>query len=422
LVGDHGVFAFTPVLLWVIVAVILVIRQRRHWAWPESIAISAAGLVVTVYILLGTDNFGGEAFGPRWFIAMTPVLFFFAAAPPLYGTPLRRVVFVGLSALSIYTAWQGASGPWHSALPPLRLETSAAELAWPQPLTAGQLAERSVHPLDVTFADVRARLMGYTLNADTLRPGEPITVTLYWQALAPMSDNTSLFIHVINSVGAFSAQRDVSPGLKNLPTAYWKPGAIYADAQPLELAETAYTPDTALVQMGLYRPGGARFAAYGDGTRLPNDAVELAKLKLSPRPGSVPNPAQVNFGNQLMLAGYDLNARVVQSGETISVTLYWRPITTISKDYSVFIHLANGTGDVVAANDGMPYTQPKRTSRWSGQVMQEVRPLKVPSDAPAGLYSIVLGVFDDEGRLPLITPDGHQAGEELQLVQVRVQR
>jgi len=422
LVGDHGVFAFTPVLLWVIVAVVLVIRQRQHWAWLESVAVGVASLFVTVYILLSTDNFGGEAFGSRWFVAMTPVLFFFAAAPSLYRTTLRRFVFVALSALSIYAAWQGASGPWHPALPPLRLETSASELAWPQPLSASQMDERSVHPLDVTFEGIRARLMGYTLNDDTLRPGEPVTVTLYWQALAPMSDNTSLFIHLINSIGAFSAQSDVSPGLKNLPTTHWKPGAVYADPHRLYLGETVYAPDTADLQVGLSRPDGSRFKAYAADGEVADDAVKLVSVKLVPRAGDVPNPARINFGNQLALTGYDLNTRIIRPGDTLSVTLYWQPLVALQKDYSVFTHLADGNGRVIAANDGMPYVQPKRTSRWlPGQVVKEERSLKVSPDSPAGLYEVALGVFSDE-RLPIVALDGHPLGEELELVQVRLER
>jgi hypothetical protein len=421
LVGDHGVFAFTPVLLWVLVALALVVRQRRHWLWQEAMIVGLASMCVTVYILLFTDNFGGEAFGPRWFVTITPLLFLFAAEPVLYSTARRRLTFIVLSAFSVVSAWQGASGPWHSALPLLRLETSAGASAWPQPLSAIELAERSVQPLDVTFEGVRARLAGYTLNADTLRPGDPVTVTLYWQALAPMSNNASLFIHLVNSIDALPAQRDVTPGFGSLPTTHWKPGAVYADAHRLDVPETAFAPDTAFVQTGLYRADGSRLAAHGSEDRVADDAVKLATIKLVPRPGDTPNSVRVNFGGQLALMGYDLNSRTVRPGETISVTLYWQSLARqpLQKDYLVFAHLVDSTGRVVASNDGSPYTQPRRTSRWSMQVMQEMRLLQVAADVPAGLYSIVLGVFADE-RLPVVAPDGHYLGEEWTLVQVRV--
>jgi hypothetical protein len=425
LVGDHGVFAFGPVLLWVVVAVGLTIRKRDHRLWGEAFAIGLASLAITLYILLFTDNFGGEAFGPRWFIAMTPALFFFAADPSLYQTIRRRLLFVVLSILSIFSAWQGASAPWHSALPPLRLETSASSSTWPIPLTSRQFADLpGAHRLDVTFEGVRARLMGYSLDTDTVHPGEPLTVTLYWQALAPISkDDTALFIHLINSVGTFAAQRDIFPGLRHLPTSYWKPGAIYADPHRLDLSETVYAPDTAVVQMGFYRSDGSRLIARSPEGEVADGAVRLASLKLVPRPGNVPNPTRVNFGDQVALVGYDLSTRVIRPGETVSVTLYWQALAPVQEDYSIFLHLTSTTGDVPVKNDSFPYTSPKRTRRWSpGQVMTEVRALAVPDYVPAGLYDIDMGVFsvDTGDRLPIIAPDGHRVSEQMTLLQVRV--
>jgi hypothetical protein len=353
---------------------------------------------------------------------MTPVLFLYAAEPSLYRTTRRRLLFVALGAFSILSAWQGASGPWHNTLPLLRLETSAAASAWPQPLTSEQLAERSAHRLDVTFDGFKARLMGYTLNADTIHPGEPVTVTLYWQALAPMSDKTAMFVHLINSIEAFSAQRDISPGLRNLPTSHWKPGDVYADPYRLDIGETAFAPDEMQVQVGLYRPNGPRLVARGPAGQWPDNAVSLGTLKLAPRPGAVPHPTQVNFGNQVSLVGYDLDARIIRPGEAVSVTLYWQALALMKQDYSVFLHLVDGSGQVMVMDDGMPYTQPKRTSRWlPGQIMQEVRALKAPLDMPVGLYGIELGVFSEAGdRLPVAASDGNYVGEQKMLVQVRV--
>jgi hypothetical protein len=423
LVGDHGLFAFSPVLFWAVYALVTTVAQVKHPSRLQAAVVGLASLAAMLYVLLFTDNFGGWAFGPRWFVSMTPALFFFTADPVLYRSTRRRLLFAALSAVSIYSAWQGASNPWGPALPLLRLETSSSALAWPQPLPSTQLADRSVHRLDVTFEGFKARLMGYALNADTVHPGEPVTVTLYWQALAPMSDKTALFVHLINSIEAFTAQRDISPGLRNLPTSHWKPGDVYADSYRLDIGETAFAPDDMRVQIGLYRPNGPRLAARGPEGQWPNGAISLGTLKLIPRPGDFPNPTQVNFGDQVALVGYDLDARVIRPGEAVSVTLYWQALAPMKQDNSVFLHLVDGSGQVRAMNDGMPYTQPKRTSRWlPGQIMQEVRTLKVPRDTPVGLYGIEMGVFSAEAgdRLPVVAPDGNSVSEQKMLVQVRV--
>jgi hypothetical protein len=238
-----------------------------------------------LYIIIFTDNFGGQAYGPRWFIAVTPPLFFFAAEPTLYRSGQRWLILAALSAVSVFAAWQGAPNPWGPALPPLRLGTSASSLAWPTPL-----------------------------------------------------------------------------------------------------------------------------------------APQVASIQQTPRLGEWPNPVRVNFGDKLALLGYDVNARVFRPGETIRVTLYWQTLGQLAQDYNVFAHLADASGNVVAANDGLPYTQPKRTTRWMpGQAMHEVRSLELPVGVPAGLYGIELGVFDEtEGRQPIVALDGHYLSEQLDLVPVRV--
>ncbi len=421
LVGDHGLFAFSPVLLWVIYALATVLRERKCRLRGEAAAVGLASLAMILYLILFTYDFGGAGYSVRYLTIIVPPLFFFAAEPALYRTLQRQLVFAVLSALSIFSAWQGALAPWGPVLPPFRLETAAAASAWPVPLTPQQIAAIP-HRLDVTFENHKARLVGYATNADIVRPGEQMTVTLYWEALAPMSDSRALFIHLINSAGAFTAQRDVFPGLGNLPTSYWRPGDVYADAYRVDIGETAYAPDEALVRVGLYDQNGPRLAARGANGRLPGDAVSLASVKLVPRPGDLPNSARINFGNQVALVGYDLNTRVIRPGETLSVTLYWQALAPVQRDYSIFIHLTSQSSQIAAANDGSPYSKPKRMKQWFvGQTMQEVRPLAVSASAPVGLYDVQLGVFDmDEGRLPVVAPDGHYLSEQHALVQVRV--
>ena len=420
LLGDHGLLAFTPVLFWVVYALGTVLCERGHWLRGEAATVGLASLATVLHLILFTYDFGGAGFGVRWFVTFVPLLFFFAVQPSLYRTLQRRLVFAALSALSIFSAWQGALAPWGPVLPPLRLETAAAALEWPAPLTPQQIGAIP-HRLDVTFENHPARLVGYALDADTARPGEPMTVTLYWEALAPMSDSHALFVHLINSAGAFTAQRDVFPGLGNLPTSYWQPGDVYADAYRVDIGETAYTPDEALVWVGLYRKDGPRLVARGADGRSLGDAVSLTPVKLVPRPGDLPNPARIDFGNQVALVGYDLNTRVIRPGETLSVTLYWQALAPVERDYSVFMHLTSAD-NIVATNDGLPYTKPKRMKQWRvSQMMQEVRSLVVAADAPAGLYNIEMGVFDEsKGRLPVVAPEGHYLGEQHTLLQVRV--
>jgi len=184
---------------------------------------------------------------------------------------------------------------------------------------------------------------------------------------------------------------------------------------------TAYAPDDVTVRVGLYLPNGPRLQVSDANGQLLGDSVELAQVKLLPKPGALPHSTEVNFGNQMVLLGYDLNKRVIQPGETLSVTVYWQAYVPLALDYDVFMQLVNLQGEMMIANDGAPYTRPRQTSRWQmGQVMQEVRPLRVPADIPPGIYDLHMGVFGDEGRLPIITGESGLPSERLTLIQVRV--
>lgn len=419
LVGDHGVLAFMPVMLWVIFAVVTSIRRRRHWLRSKAVIMGIACLSVTLYLGLFTDSFGGESFGPRWFLALTPVLFFFAASPSLYRSCTRWLVFAALGALSIYTAAQGALDPWRDVLPPLRLEIAGPIHLRPARLRPQQIAAIP-HRLDASFEN-KVQLIGYSLNTDTVRPANQLSVQLFWKVLAPMNEDYIVFVHLVNSAGTLSAQLDSPRGVTNQTTRYWKPGDVLSDTYQVNIPVTAYAPDDVTVRVGLYLPDGQRLQVSSANGQPMGDFVELAQVKLLPEPGVLPHSTEVNFGNQMVLLGYNLNKRVIQPGETLSVTLDWQAYVPLARDYDVFMQLTNLQGEIMAANDGAPYTRPRQTSRWQmGEVMQEVRPLHVPADISPGIYNIEMGVFGDEGRLPIITDESGPPSEKLTLIQVRV--
>jgi len=369
-----------------------------------SATVGVFACVLFGYMLVSTAGPMGRFFFPALpALAVLMMLGLSQLAPRRYRAILAVMVSVAMFGLAVYAL----------------LGILAPAFARPARLTPQQIAAIP-HPLDVTFGG-KARLLGYHVDADTVRPGGQIAVRLYWQALAPMNENYAVFVHLVNPAGALSAQRDTFPGLGNFPTSQWKPGDTFADTYRVDIGETAYAPDEAFVRVGLYLPNGPRLSAIGADRQPLGDGVSLARVRFIPRPGDFPNSVRLDFGNKLALLGYDVSARVIRPGETVSVTTYWQTLAPMQVDYRIFMHLTSAGGDIVAMHDGLPYTSPKRTRFWSpGQIFQEVRPLTVAADAAPGLYDIDIGVYINKGRLPIIAPDGHHVSEQLTLVQVRV--
>ena len=122
-------------------------------------------------------------------------------------------------------------------------------------------------------------LRGYRIEPE-LAAGQSLTVTLLWEAVAPIGEDVTVFVHLRDATGALVAQHDGPPLGGLLPTGAWPVGALVADphgiAAPPDLAQGAYT-----VGVGLYRrPSLARLPAFStDGTRWPDDVVVLEAME-----------------------------------------------------------------------------------------------------------------------------------------------
>jgi 4-amino-4-deoxy-L-arabinose transferase-like glycosyltransferase len=122
--------------------------------------------------------------------------------------------------------------------------------------------------LDARFGDMIA-LKGYSLARKgdypqepvgpcaaermlCLEPGSGLQVTLFWQALAPVDADYTIFVHVRNAQGTTVAQKDSQPFDGLYPTSQWQLGETVAQPLevdlPLDLAAGSYS-----LYIGLYR-------------------------------------------------------------------------------------------------------------------------------------------------------------------------
>ncbi|MFP6582293.1 MAG: hypothetical protein VCD00_07025 [Candidatus Hydrogenedentota bacterium] len=112
-IGRVGVFLLYPVM--VIGLMELLFREkgrdRRQSLWNASIL--AAFLILVLYYLTGTNNYGGASYGFRWFIIITPFFLVGAAqaVDRIANTPGRIVVWIAL-AISIASAIQCRNNLW----------------------------------------------------------------------------------------------------------------------------------------------------------------------------------------------------------------------------------------------------------------------------------------------------------------------
>ena len=125
------------------------------------------------------------------------------------------------------------------------------------------------------------------------------------------------------------------------------------------------------------------------------------------------HPESVNFGNRLLLLGYDLPSTTVSAGQTGDITLYWKPTRLLDNDYIVSLRLTDGRF-YYWRHDRRPAAETFPTTNWStGQVVAGDLPFDVPVGTPPGNYALEVGVYGQgaggdldvlkDGNIPLGT-------------------
>jgi hypothetical protein len=88
-------------------------------------------------------------------------------------------------------------------------------------------------------------------------------------------------------------------------------------------------------------------------------------------------------------------AQRLPPGQSIQIALHWAAIAPPEEDYSVFVHLLGPDGTLVAQQDNIPVHGTYSTLLWkAGERLDDTYELTVPSNAPAGSYTLVAGMYD----------------------------
>ena len=358
--------------------------------------------------------------------------FFFPGLPAL-----ALLVFYGLGGWATTAGQVLWRGGWdrERTLSPLAFASNAAMLALSLVALLGYLAPAYAQPpaypatmqlpnaSDVQFGGF-ATLRGYKLSTEALKPGDQLTVDLYWEVNAEPPGNFLYFLHLVDSTGAVVAQRDTHPGTGTFPTGQWQAGDRFVDSLSVYVPETAYTPETLTVNVGLYAPTFRLAVTGADGQTL-GDAFGLGTVALQPadeqrvQGSDTPNPMDENFQNELHLRGYAYDGRVLHAGEALKVTLYWQPVGEVQRQYEARLQLLDGNG---AVQIQVEWKLAPET--WQATSLQaETTALTVPDEASPGPHVVRLVLFDPERNEAhhLVGPGGNFTGEYVDLAPVVVQ-
>jgi hypothetical protein len=108
-----------------------------------------------------------------------------------------------------------------------------------------------VHPMQVEFEEP-IRFWGYTLNSENARPGDRLSLILYWQSLATLDVDYTIFVHLRDSNNVAWLTADHQPYDGIVPTTRWTAGAVIKDVVWLDLP-AELPPGEYRLLVGMYR-------------------------------------------------------------------------------------------------------------------------------------------------------------------------
>ena len=362
--------------------------------------VAVAGVALLILAALGLLALSARrlapfALGVYWAgLAFAPTLILLAYSYVVDGPRLLYLAAVGISL-----AWAGAlTAPlaWRPGSPHPRGGRGVEGVRSAIALTAGLLGllvavliiwrgaafVSARTPLYAAGADVVRQVVGTA--GDSERPGRTYVNVPSWLALRevdlPLGHSGAAIVP--NYIGLGRVAYIVSgeqPEIASLTVESLKRDWDYL----YEPHGSVATPDD--VERAYRRGGGVYVARYAD------ERVSIEYVG-EVRPASATSDQSVaTFGDRLRLSA----AEVARNGAVLDVTLCWRANSPASRDETVFLHVYDSSGKLVAQADGYALGDTLPLNRWrAGDEIVDVRRVALPVGLAAGEYRVAVGVYD----------------------------
>jgi len=252
-------------------------------------------------------------------------------------------------------------------------------------------------------------LIGYDLPREKYAPGDTLTFATLTESIYPPSATVRWRVMLADKRDRVVSQMERDPFDNKYPVQRWPQGKNARDDWSLPIPSDA-APGAYELRLGLFaRDSGEWQSAWpilADGLGKPVYIVPITKIKI---PLSTPSAEELRLaklldarvGKNFSVASYKLN--VDRLARRIHLTLYWQGISKTTNDYTVFVHLLDRQGQIIAQIDREPVNGNYPTSIWDvGEIIKDEYDLVIPPDASAPL-TIELGMYSQPSlkRLPI---------------------
>ncbi|GIK43183.1 MAG: hypothetical protein BroJett011_70160 [Chloroflexota bacterium] len=326
-------------------------------------------------------------------------------------------------------------GPLAALTPDVYRDRFGRELAqWrtlpdPAPLLPLFTATAPERTITLNWANL-AELTGYDVLPAVIKPGQPLTLNLYWRSLTDTTFDERLFLQLIDRAGNPINQWEGEAFREDMYR--WRPDGILPSQHILWVGPEA-APGPYLVRLGFFddRTGrrlpiikaeggglkdeGQNYSSFHPSSLIPHpfpDQIQLGLFYIS-LDGTDPRlpaaPLSATFADSIQLIGVTLpaidNSPLTIHNSQLPVTFHWQTLQPTDQPYTVFLQLLDEQGQVVSSWDSQPFNGLYPTDLWSpGETIADTFALPLPeAGLPPGRYRLITGFYDvgSGQRLPV---------------------
>jgi len=364
-------------------------------------------------------------------------IFAFHHPQPWRGVPHLWAMTPELAGDFLAPIWAGHDAVWLVTTP----YSAAGD---PQRLVPAWLAERATAVRAFSYGDMALTLYTRTAAraaaggapAPDAPPPRPLAISLptgaitgYTQATRDFRSGDTVRLFLFYSATAGS---DITVALLDAAGAAWGATAATLPAAPewgRQQIDLLVPPDA---PSGDYRFAVAAAGANGAGAATPFGRLTIRQkdaARLTEADVTISQRLDVPFAGGVRLLGYDLAAEQVRPGEAVELTLYWSAAGPLAPAHKVFTHLLGETFNATSGNflwgqsDAEPAANTRPTTTWrAGEVIVDPHLIPVAAGAPAGRYTLEVGLYEPTSgaRLAVVDATGAAVGDHVVVATVVV--
>lgn len=306
-------------------------------------------------------------------------------------TPTRkRQVFAALAAISsLWLGWAVAS-------------------QWVMPsLEARFLAEKT----QISYQNNQFELIGYRLSSDTAKPGDQVSLLLYWRANQPLETDYSLSSHILTrSTDSKIVQRD-QRFIGRYQTTAWLPGVVMRKHVNFTIPDDVDTPHSYWIMIRPWNEYAIARVTDADRQQIANDTILLTSLPVISQDMMLPeNSSRYDFADGFSLASHSVPTTIDE--DSFEVNFQWDVNETGSRQLVQFIHVLNQEGDSWSVYNQEPFAGNFPTHTWPADV-EVIDNAQVDLDGiEPGIYDVITGFYEVASgeRVPVT----NEAGEPME--------